>query len=55
MLTSKLETLMDDEVLQSQDTEERSLTTAVNWQHYETLLNSWKTALGSASPISMAS
>jgi Uma2 family endonuclease len=38
MLASKLETLIDEQALQSQDPEDRYLTTGVNWQHYEALL-----------------
>lgn len=38
MLTSKLETLIDEDALRSQDAEERYLTTGVSWQHYEALL-----------------
>jgi Uma2 family endonuclease len=38
MLASKLETLIDEQALQSQDPEDRYLTTGVSWQHYEALL-----------------
>jgi Uma2 family endonuclease len=38
MLASQLETLIDAQALQSQDPEDRYLTTGVSWQQYETLL-----------------
>lgn len=38
MLASQLETLIDEQALQSQDPEDRYLTTGVSWQHYEALL-----------------
>jgi Uma2 family endonuclease len=38
VLTSQLETLIDVQALQSQDPEDRYLTTGVSWQQYEALL-----------------
>jgi len=38
MLASQLETLIDEQALQSQDPEDRYLTTGVSWQQYEALL-----------------
>ena len=38
MLASQLETLIDAQALQSQDPEDRYLTTGVSWQQYEALL-----------------
>lgn len=38
MLASKLETLIDAQALQSQDSEDRYSTDGVSWQHYEALL-----------------
>jgi Uma2 family endonuclease len=38
MLASQLETLIDERALQSQDPEDRYLTTGVSWQQYEALL-----------------
>ena len=38
MLASQLETLIDEQALQSQDPEDRYLTTGVSWQQYEMLL-----------------
>src|SRR5712691_5757917 len=38
MLASQLETLIDEQALQSQDPEDRYLTTGVSWRQYEALL-----------------
>ena len=38
MLASQLDTLIDAQALQSQDPEDRYLTTGVSWQQYEVLL-----------------
>jgi Uma2 family endonuclease len=38
MLASKIETLIDEQALQSQDPEDRYLTTGVSWRQYEALL-----------------
>lgn len=38
MLASRLETLIDEQALQNQDPEDRSITNGVSWQQYEALL-----------------
>lgn len=38
MLASRLETLIDEQALQSQDPEDRYITNGVSWQQYEALL-----------------
>jgi len=38
MLASRLETLIDEQALQSQDSEDRYITNSVSWQQYEALL-----------------
>ena len=55
MLASQLETLIDEQALQSQDPEDRYLTTGVSWQQYEALLVQLGDARGSASRIWMES
>ena len=38
MLASRLETLIDEQALQSPDPEDRYITNGVSWQQYEALL-----------------
>jgi hypothetical protein len=39
MLTTQLDTLLKEQALQRQDSEERYITDRANWEQYETLLN----------------